>query len=36
MGLLSTEVEVELHGKMINYYDALGYNIPRTEKNCIR
>ena len=32
MGLLSTEVEVELHGKMINYYDALGYNIPRTEK----
>ena len=32
MGLVSTEVEVELHGKTINYYDALGYNIPRTEK----
>ena len=29
MGLISTEVEVNLYGKVIDYYDSLGYEIPR-------
>ena len=31
MGLISTEVEVGLHGKNITYYENLGYKIPRTK-----
>lgn len=31
MGLISTEVEVELCGKNITYYESLGYKIPRTK-----
>ena len=38
MGLLSTEVEVGLYGKNIQYYESLGYKIPRRKargKICI-
>lgn len=33
MGLISNTVTITLSGEMANYYEELGYNIPRVKKN---
>lgn len=35
MGLISTEVEINLHGNNIPYYENLGYEIPRIKKQWV-